>query len=72
MAKNVPIAPATESSPQTEAYAKQEVVSDLFVDLPPPVAPIVVEQEDEESWYEGFFGSDAEEQRAADIAECVL
>ena len=60
MAKNTPIAPATESSPQTESYAKQDIVSGL----PDPIAPlppsslepsIDTSQDDGESWYEGFF-----------------
>lgn len=66
MAKPSPGAPATESSPQTEAHAKKDVVDvGLFnsptVPLPKsdPVAPV-----DDDSWFGTLFDDDDEEEKS--------
>ena len=60
MAKGTPIAPATETSPQTEAFTKKDIVLDLpeMVVPLPKSAPLEVTEQDDDSWFSTLFDDD--------------
>ena len=66
MATKSPIAPSTESSPQTEAYAKADPVSgiDLSDFAPEPFTQTV--KQEEEGWFDSFWGDDDKEGEYSD------
>lgn len=63
MANRTPIAPSTESSPQTEAYAKADPVSGIDISefAPEPFSEPV--KQEEEGWFDSFWGDDEEEEK---------